>query len=113
MAKRIAAGEMRHYIEFQRDIGVLDAYGQIEHDWQTDICMRAKIEVLRGEEGELARQVYPHATQRLTIDYHPDLNSTGVTQRRIRFGERTLHIGAVLNPDEEDIQLQLLCSEER
>ncbi len=104
---------MRQRIEVQTDIGTQDSYGQTTHDWTTDICLRAKIETLRGAEGELARQIYPHATHRVTTEYHTDLNSTGATRRRVKFGTRALHIGAIINPDEESFHLELLCGEER
>ena len=113
MAKRIPAGELRQLVEVQRDIGELDSYGQISHEWITDFELRAKIEILRGREGELARQLYPHAEYKVSMEYHPDLYASGATQRRLLFGERILHIGAVLNPDEENVMLELLCGEER
>ena len=113
MAKRIAAGDMRHVIEIQDDVGEQDSYGQITHDWNTCIETRAKLETLRGAEGDLARQIYPHATTRATIDYRSELSSTGATRMRLCFGDRTLFIGAVINPDEENVYLELLCGEER
>ena len=113
MAKRIPAGEMRHIIEIQCDTGEQDSYGQITHDWNIELKARAKLDTLRGAEGELARQIYPHATTKATIDYTSELNSTGGTQRRICFGDRTLFIGAIINPDEENVQLELLCGEQR
>ena len=125
MAKRIPAGEMRHTVKIERHTiettadTTGDPYNYYAHisstsgDWSDVLSCRAKIENLRGEEGILARQVYPSASHRITINYFSTMNTTGATRRRVTFGSRTMHIGAILNPDEENLQLQLLVGEEK
>lgn len=121
MAKRIPAGEMRHYVtiaEHKIDAGTTayDSYGQVSVSttaWTTAIATRAKIEQLSGDEAIVARQIYPLASHRVTVDYNSTLASTGGSRRCVVFGGRYLHIGAVVNPDLENVQLQLLCGEER
>lgn len=121
MVKRLAAGDMRHPVVIQRhkielSSTAVDSYGQVSSSstaWVVVARPRAMIEHLSGQEAELARQLYPNATYRLTIDYNATLDSTGGTRRTVTFGSRTMHIGAVLNPDLENRQLQLLCGEER
>lgn len=121
MAKRIPAGEMRHLVyikEHKIELGTTayDTYGQVTSSstgWNTGIKTRAKIEALSGDEAFIARQIYPHASYRLTVDYNSTLDSTGGSRRQVTFGNRTMFIGAVLNPDLENFQLQLLCGEER
>ncbi len=104
---------MRHEVDIQSDRGSQDSYGQTDTDWKTDICTKARIKTLRGAEGELAKQIYPNATVEVTIDYYEELADSGATQRRLCFGSRVLNIGAIINPDEENVQLELLCGEER
>jgi len=121
MAKRIPAGEMRHLVtikEHKIDAGstAYDSFGQVSVSttaWVTGITTRAKIEQLSGDEATLARQVYPHATHRVTVDYNSTLASTGGSRRAVVFGSRYLHIGGIINEDLENVQLQLLCGEER
>jgi head-tail adaptor len=121
MAKRIPAGEMRHYVtikEHKIDAGTTayDSFGQVSISttaWTTGITTRAAIEQLSGDEAVVARQIYPRATHRVTVDYNSTLASTGGTRRAVVFGSRYLHIGAIINPDLENWQLQLLCGEER
>lgn len=121
MAIRIPAGEMRHVVaikEHKIDAGTTayDTYGQVSVSttaWATGITTRAKIEQLSGNESVIARQIYANATHRVTIDYNSTLASTGGARRAVVFGSRFLHIGAVINPDLENRQLQLLCGEER
>lgn len=121
MYRRVPAGEMRHTITIYRhkiETGstVVDEYGQLSTSTTAKSVVsrpRAKVEQLAGDELELARQTYPEATYRATIDYIASLDSTGGTRRSITVGTKTLHIGAVINPDLENRQLQLLCGAER
>ena len=122
MSVRVPAGEMRHTVVIKEhkiesnSTGYDTAYGQVAVSttaWQTGITCRAKIESLSGQEAVVARQLYPNATHRVTIDYNSTMNSTGGTRRAVVFGSRYLHIGAIINEDQENRQLQLLCGEER
>ena len=121
MARRVPAGEMRHLIRIKQHkiedgSTAYDAYGLISASstaWETGTVMRAKIEQLSGEEAMNARQIYPRATYLITVDYNSTLASTGGTRRAVLFDDRFMHVGGILNPDMENIQLQLLCGEER
>lgn len=121
MARRIAAGEMRHTVlikEHKIDAGTTayDTYGQVSTSttaWTTTWTTRAKIDQLSGNESAIARQLYPAASHRVVVDYNSTLASTGATRRAVVFGNRWLHIGAVIDADLEHCQLELLCGEER
>lgn len=121
MAKRVPAGEMRHKVTIKQhkiEAGstAYDTYGQISHSttaWATVATMQAKIEQLTGTELDIARQIYARATYAATVDYISTLDSTGGSRRVLLFGSRQLNIGGVINPDLENVQLQLLCGEER
>lgn len=120
MATRLPAGKMRHVVaikEHKIDAASTDydSYGQVSASstaWSTVLKARAAIEQLSGREAEVARQVYASATHRVTVDYHATLASTGGSRRAVVFGDRFLHVGAVLNEDQENVQLQLLCGED-
>jgi head-tail adaptor len=121
MAKRIAAGNMRHLVTVKRhkiEAGstAYDSFGQLSVSttaWSAGIARRAAIEQLSGNEAMLARQLYPNASYRVTVDYDASLASTGGSRQAVFFGTRVLFVGAVVNPDLENVQLQLLCGEER
>lgn len=121
MAKRIPAGQMRHSItiyEHKIDAGstAYDSFGGVSASttaWTAAKTMRARIEQLSGEELVVARQVYPKASYRVTVDYSSTLDSTGGSRRAVVYGSRWLHIGGVVNEGLENVQLQLLCGEER
>lgn len=112
---------MRHNVvvkEHKIDAGTTayDSYGTVSASstaWQTVAVKRAKIEVLSGDEAIVARQQYAKARYRVTVDYDRTLASTGGSRRALVYGGRFLHIGAVLQPDFERVQLELLCGEER
>jgi len=93
-----------------------DTFGQLSQSstaWVTGITTRAKIEQLSGDEATIARQIYPRASHRVVVDYNSTLASTGGSRRAVVFGSRFLYVGAVVNPDLENVQLHLLCGEER
>ncbi len=115
MAKRIPAGQMRHTVKIQAYSTGLDTYGQSSTAglWNDCVEVRAKISPLRGNEAILARQVYPSASHSIMIDYLSTMDTTGATQLRVLYGSRAMNIGAILNPDEENWQMELLCGEER
>lgn len=104
----------QHKIE--RGTTAYDSFGQVSHSstaWETVARCKAKIEHLSGNEAIIARQIYPNASHRLTVDYNATLASTGGSRRAAVFGLRFLHVGAVIDPNMERFQLQLLCGEER
>ena len=116
MAKRIPAGMLRHRVAIQSNTTALDSFGHqvaTSSGWTTDANVRAHIESLEGREAELAQQVYPNATRRVTIEYLSTLDTTGATRKRLLLGSRPLFIGHVNNPEFENWHLELLCGEER
>jgi head-tail adaptor len=112
---------MRHLVTIKRhkiEAGTTayDTFGQVSTSstaWSQGVARRAAIEQLSGNEAVLARQLYPNASYRVTVDYDSSLASTGGARQAVFYGTRILYVGAVLNPDLENLQLELLCGEER
>ena len=121
MAKRIPAGLMRHKVTIKQHkvesaTTAYDTYGQLSASstaWTDVATVRAAVEQLGGSEAQIARQLYPNATYRVTVDYNSILASTGGSRRAVVFNSRFMYIGSVGNPDLENVQLELLCGEER
>ena len=119
--RRLAAGDLRHVVtvrqhKIEAGTTAYDTFGQLSVSstaWTTLVTRRAKIEQLSGNEAIVARQLYPAASYRVTLDYDATLASTGGGRRAVVFANRFLFVGAVINPDMEDTQLELLCGEER
>lgn len=112
---------MRHIVVIKRhkmesgSTGYND-FGQLSVSstaWTAGVVRRASIEQLSGNEAVLARQLYPYASHRVTIDYDESLASTGGNRQAVFFGGRMLFIGSIVNQDLENLQLELLCGEER
>ena len=118
--RRTPSGEKRHWVWIKRhkiesSSTAVDAYGQLSTSSTALVNVTgtwAKIEQLNGTELEVARQIYPQASYQITIDYSSTLDSTGATRREVEYNNRIYHIGAIVNPDLENIEMQLLCGTE-
>lgn len=121
MTRRLPAGEMRHQVTIKQHkieggTTAYDTYGQLSASstaWETGIVTRAKVEQLSADELTIARQLYPAASYRVTVDFSSTLASTGGTRRAVVFDGRYMFVGGVIDPDLDHVQLQLLCGEER
>jgi SPP1 family predicted phage head-tail adaptor len=104
----IAAGRRRKLVTIEEPVeGAQDAFGQPAVTWQTVTKAWAAVEPFSGSERFTAGQVQAEVTHRVTILYR-----TGITPRcRIVLGDRTLQIAAVVNRQERDRELELLCTE--
>ncbi|NLX57285.1 MAG: phage head closure protein [Planctomycetaceae bacterium] len=67
----------------------------------------ASVEPLNARTAEYARALYSEATHRVFIDYRADVTNAC----RLLYGSRVLHIGAVINRNEANVTLELLCTE--
>lgn len=103
----IAAGQLRTPITIQQRIDVPDDMGQPIPTWLTVLNTRAQVEVASGREAIAAGQVQATSAVRVTTRWQD-----GVTPAmRVLIGTRTLNIGAVINVDERNREMRLLCTE--
>lgn len=72
-------------------------------DWDCSIRLATQRDLERVAAGTVIAQ----ATHLLNGRYHPQVT----TETRVQFEGRTFHVTAVVNPDERDMELTLLCSE--
>lgn len=101
------AGELRHKITIQLNQPIRNSYGELEDNWINVTTVWASIEVLRGREYFAAQQINEQITAKITIRY-----ITGITTKmRVLFKDRIFDILAVLNHDERNIELNLMCKE--
>jgi SPP1 family predicted phage head-tail adaptor len=104
----VKAGTLRQRIEFQEDQGTTqDAYGAVTADWNTVARRWAEVVPLSGRELEVARAQAPTADHRVTLRHWPDLKP----HHRVKFGDKYFAINSVLNTDQRDRELVLLCTE--
>lgn len=101
-------GKAKHPIVIQQKIKVPDGAGSKVEEWTgwgTDIAQILPIsaaERIRGERIEL------ETTHLITIRYRPGVTSF---MRIVSDDERAFEILSIINTEEEDVQLQMLCRE--
>ena len=101
------AGRLRKRVQLQTATEVDDSMGQLIPTAVTVATLWAGIEPLQGKEAEQAKQIVAEASHKITLRYR-----SGVTAKHwLLYGVRKFHIAAVLNRDERNHELTLLCTE--
>lgn len=99
-------GKMRHRITFQRPVEEKDILGGYKGDWIDVVTTWAQITPISGKEyfAQMRETVVSH---RIYCRYR-----AGITPRmQIKFGERTFRIVSVLNWEERNEGLTIMCEE--
>ena len=107
----LQVGGLRHRLVIQSENAAGDAGGgQGADPWADPVLVATvwgRVEPLTGGERLRAMQIEDRVTHRITIRYR-----AGITPRmRVVFGARTFNIRAVINPEERNRMLELLCEE--
>lgn len=103
----IKAGALRHRVTLQSAAETPDGGGGFTTAWSDVATVWAAIEPLKGTERLRAEQLENPVTHRVTIRHR-----AGVTAKmRVAFGARVFNIRAVINPEERNRRLELLCEE--
>jgi SPP1 family predicted phage head-tail adaptor len=101
------AGKLRHRVALQSCTTAKDAAGEDIRTYSTYDTVWAEIKALAGRELESAQQISEEITYKINIRYH----TTVVSDHRILFGARIFEIVTVTDPDERNIELNLMCKE--
>jgi SPP1 family predicted phage head-tail adaptor len=105
---QVSAGDLRHKVTIQSPPTTLDDSGHPTGSWTTVRTVCANVMPLRGRELFNAQQAQVRTTHKVTIRY-----MAGVTgKQRLLFGTRTLEIDSVINVEERNHTLELMCFEE-
>lgn len=106
----IHAGKLRHRVTIQRLVAgspQQKASGEPDRSWSTYLSVSASIEPVTGREPFLAQAIHAEVTHKIRIRYR-----TGITaEMRVVFRSRLFDIQAVLNWEERNTELLLLCKE--
>lgn len=101
------AGRLRHRVTIQSVTTNTDSYGQPIESWSTFAEVWAAVEPLTGREYFQAQQLQAEVTYRVRIRY-----LTGVLPTmRVLHDSRTFEVQAVINLDERNRELHLMCRE--
>lgn len=108
---RINPGELRHKISIQQYSKLINDYGEVEIKnngiWIDVVTVRAAIYPLSGKEFFAAETVNSEITHKVKIRYIEGLKPS----MRIVFNNRIFSIESIINFQEKNIELQLLCKE--
>jgi len=102
------AGTLKRRVTIQSVTeGARDAYGEPDETITTHATRWASVEPLSGAELYRAHEVHPEVTHAVKMRY-----LSGVTTKmRIVLGTRTFEIKSVLNSEEDNRELVLMCTE--
>ncbi len=102
------AGRLRHRIIIQESTGTTrDIYGSEIKAWTTHKQVWAEINPPRSREFFATGQTQAEVVTQVRIRYLPDIDP----RMRIKFGTRYLNINSIINPDERNKELIMMCNE--
>jgi len=101
------AGKLNKRVQLQEPAETQNSTGEEIQSYSTYTTVWASIEPLQGRELEHAQQISAEVSHRVKIRY----NANVAAKDRVIYGSRTLEIEAVLNPEERNEELILMCKE--
>jgi putative phage head-tail adaptor len=100
-------GKLRHRITLLRQVNEVNDYGASTQTWKRVATVWANVRPLSGREYFSAQQVQSEITTQIWLRYIEGIKPT----MKVKFGEREFEILSVLNIQERDVSLQLMCKE--
>lgn len=105
--KSMQIAKLRHRIVLQEHISSRDSFGAELKTWSDKSKVWASIEPLSGKEYFAVQQVNAEVNTKITIRYRTGIKPT----MRVLFEGRVFEILSILNTEEKNIQLVLMCKE--
>ncbi|WP_158738629.1 phage head closure protein [Alteribacillus sp. YIM 98480] len=103
----IRSGKLRQRILIQNEESVRQPGGTYETEWVTFLESWARVVPLSGTERYQAQQVQSKLSHRVEMRYREGVKP----QMRVKYGDRIFEIEAVLNLNEMNREIHLMCSE--
>jgi SPP1 family predicted phage head-tail adaptor len=101
------SGELRHRIKIQKLEKNQDTFGQPVESWPDVATVWASVEPLVGRQFFEAETITHELTHKIKLRYRQ-----GVTpSMRVKFGDRYFQIVSIINYQERNRELQLMCRE--
>ncbi len=100
--------ELRHSIEIQEKTQVADGMGGFTETWAKLHGTWAAIWPVNAKETRENMRLEANITHNIRIRYRTGINHTMI----IVFGSRTFEIKGIINVDERNIWLDLVCNEQ-
>jgi len=100
-------GQMRHQITLQGQGSTRDSGGGISAGWSTIASVYADIKPKSGKEVYAQGKLVGSVSHEITVRYRTDITNAS----RISFDSKLFNIRAIINVDERDRFLKLLCEQ--
>ena len=100
-------GRLRHRIVIEESIAGRDSFGAEVSEWIQFAKVWADVSPVSGREFASFKQINAEITTNITIRYIAGIT----TEMKILFGDRVFEIDSVINPEEKNISLLLMCKE--
>lgn len=109
MTTRLPSGMRKHKIDIRTSIETTNTHGEITRDYHTLRTVWGAVEMLSGRELDVARQIKPTLSHKVTIPF-----VRGVTEEmQLRARDRSFGIVSIDNRDLSDVELVCMCEEVR
>lgn len=103
----VRAGRLKHRVSIQTQSTTLDNYGEATGSWTTDDTVWAAVEPVNGSEKDIGEGMASVVSHRVILRYFSGLTS----KSRLLFGSRVLGIESIINHEERNEYMKLLCKE--
>lgn len=100
-------GKLRHRITLLKQVNEVNDYGASVKTWRTVATVWAEVRPLSGREYFSAQQVQSEVTTQIWLRYIDGIKPS----MKVKFANREFEILSVLNTQERDVSLQLMCKE--
>lgn len=100
-------GKLRHRITLLKQVNTVNDYGAAVTMWKNVATVWADVRPLSGREYFSAQQVQSEITTQIWLRHLDGIKPS----MRVKLGKRFLEIVAVLNTQERNVSLQLMCKE--
>lgn len=100
-------GRLRHRIVIEESSAGRDSFGAEVSQWIQFAKVWADVSPVSGREFASFKQINAEITTKIIIRYIAGIT----TEMRILFGDRVFEIDSVINPEEKNISLLLVCKE--
>lgn len=103
----IRSGRLRHRLTLQSKVETRNSYGEAVISWTTQKVVWGAIEPLAGSEYLAQQQLQSEVAVRIVIRYYSGVDTTW----RVQSGGKTYAIESVINENERDRTLVLMCKQ--
>ena len=100
-------GKLRHRITLQKQVNTVNDYGAAVATWKNVATVWADVRPLSGREYFSTQQVQSEVTTQIWLRHIEGIKPT----MKVKFGKREFEILFVLNTQERNVSLQLMCKE--